>query len=76
MYGTMTSETAESKVYGNGSYKPNNSEAGAPAAREVNPITEFCFATGIPGLAKLTLGSKNKPRGIRRKRASADELRC
>jgi len=29
----------------------------------VNPITRFCFATDIPGLGKLLLGNKDKPRG-------------
>jgi len=45
------------KMWGNGSYKPKNLEAGRLAVGEVNPITQFCFAMGIRGLAKLLLGN-------------------
>ena len=72
----MTSETAESMVQENGSYKPRNLDAGAPPAGEVNPITEFCFTTGIQGLARLILGNKDELRGIKRRRVSADKPRC
>ena len=46
---------------GNGFYGPRILEAGTPAAREVNPIRQFCSAMGLPVLAKLILGNKNEP---------------
>jgi len=48
-------------VWGNGSYKPRNLEAGAPAMREANPITRFCLATEIPGL-EILLGNMDGSR--------------
>ena len=44
----------------NGFYGPRSFEDGALAAREVNPIRQFCSATGLPVLAKLILGNKNE----------------
>ena len=50
-------------MLGNGSYKLRSLKAGTPAAREVNPITQFCFAMELRELAKLILG-KAEPREI------------
>jgi len=44
-------------MWGNGSYKPRNLEAGTRAVGEVNPITQFYFAMGIRGSEKLLLGN-------------------
>ena len=41
---------------GNGSYKPRNLRGGTPGVREINPITQFCFAMEIQVLAKLISG--------------------
>ena len=53
-------------MLGNGFYKPRSLEAGAPAAREVHPITRCCFAMEIRGLEKLILG-KDEPQGMEEK---------
>jgi len=58
-------------MLGNGFYKPRSLEAGPPAAREVYPVTRFCFAMEIRGLGKLILG-KGEPQGGEGKEASAD----
>jgi len=55
-------KTAELKMWGNGSYRPRNLKAGTPAVGEVNPITQFYFAMGIRGLAKLSLGNMEEAR--------------
>jgi len=49
-------------MWGNGSYRPRNLKAGTPAVGEVNPITQFYFAMGIRGLAKLSLGNMEEAR--------------
>ena len=54
-------------MWGNGSYEPGNSEAGTPAGREVNRITQSCFVMEIQGLAKPTLGNTSKPLGAEEK---------
>ena len=51
-------------MWGNGSCKPKNLEAGAPTVGEVNPIGQSCFVTGIRGSARLTLGKKGGAGGI------------
>lgn len=48
-YGARTFETTESGVWGNGSRKPRNWDAGVPVAGEVNPMMHFCFAMEIRG---------------------------
>src|SRR5437879_2964054 len=54
-------------MWGNGSFKPRNSETGMPEVGETDRTTESCFATETQGLAKLILGSKNKPRRMKEK---------
>ena len=34
---------------------------------KANPTTQFCFATGIQGSARLILGNKGEPRGVEEK---------
>ena len=55
-------------MLGNGFYRPRSLDAGTPAAREVNPTTQFCFAMEIRALAKLILGNKDGLRRIEGKR--------
>src|SRR5437868_4085289 len=54
-------------MWGNGSFKPRNSETGMPAVGGTNLTMRFCFATEIRGLEKLTSGSENKPRRMEEK---------
>ena len=61
-YGTRTSETSESNMSENGSYDLRNLETGTLAAREVNPIRQFCFSMGIRGWARRLLGNKAEHR--------------
>jgi len=35
-----------------------------PVVREANPITQFCFATGIRELARHLLGNKDEPKEV------------
>ena len=51
-------------MWGNGSYRPRNLEAGATVVGGMNPITEFFFATVIRGSARPTLGKKDEVQGI------------
>lgn len=43
--------------------------------REVNAITQFCFAMEIPGFARLVLDKIDEPRGMEKYMASADRPR-
>ena len=54
-------------MWGNGSSKLKNLQAGTLAVEKMNRITGSCFATEIRGLAKLLLGNKDKPRGDEKK---------
>ena len=49
-------------MWGNGSSKQRNLEAGTLAAGEANPIMQSCFATEIRGWERLLLGSNDEPR--------------
>ena len=51
-------------MWGNGSYKPRNLEAGTMAVEGANLITQSCFAMGIPGWARHLLGNKGKPQSV------------
>jgi len=46
-------------MWGNGSYKRRNLEAGVPVAKEVNPVMQFCFAMETRELEKVILGKKD-----------------
>ena len=48
----------------NGSYKLRSLEAGMLVVEKVNPITQFCFATEIRGLARPISGNKEKSQKI------------
>jgi len=58
-----TSETAESKTSGNGSYEPRSLEAGRAVARKAKPITQFYFVMEIQGSGRLVLGNEDEPCG-------------
>jgi len=46
-------------MWGNGSYKQRNLEAGVPVVKEVNPVMQFCFAMETRELEKVILGKKD-----------------
>ena len=66
-YATRTFKIAESKMWGNGSYKERNLGAGAPAVGDVNAMTQFCFAMEILGSARLISGNKGELQSIERR---------
>jgi len=47
----MTFKPAELKMWGDGSYKPKDLEDGTPVVRKVNPMGQFCFCYGYPGVS-------------------------
>jgi len=72
-YGTRTFEPAGSMRWETGSFKLRNIGTGFVVFVEVNLMVQPCFATGVWGLARLTLGERED---IRRKKDIANKLRC
>ena len=66
-YATRTFKIAESKMWGNGSYKVRNLSSGALAVGDRNTMMVFCFAMGILGSERLILGNKGELRGMGRR---------
>ena len=67
VYGTRTFESAESKMWGNGFYKPRNLEAGALVVGEMNLMGQFCFAMETRGSVRHLFGKKDEPREWKKK---------
>ena len=57
-YGIKTSKIAESKMWGNGSYKRRNLETGRPVVGKVDPIMRFCFVMVIRESERHISGNK------------------
>jgi len=49
-------------MWGNGSYKLRNLEAGT--SEDMSPMVQFCFPMEVRGSARHILSEKDKPRGM------------